>query len=191
MDDAPGAAKLAEVAHVPTVQAGGPTTHIAHSLSAAELVAQNGAPDELPIERLYEHNPKHGARARTGPGGVEISRAPLGDCQAILDCSVPNGPRHRTGIDGSSRTTSRELGTLRFAADMDGLYPGIVDGVAPGPRGGFPREAPTDHLTWHHEATSPGTMQLVPRDQHMAPGPVQQSLHPDGRGGMAIWGGGR
>ncbi len=79
----------------------------------------------------------------------------------------------------------------RFAADMEGLYPGIFDGVAPGPKGGFPREAPTDQLTWHHEATRPGTMQLVPRDQHIAPGPVQQSLHPGGKGGMAIWGGGR
>ena len=78
-----------------------------------------------------------------------------------------------------------------FAASMEAQYPGIVDGVSPGPRGGFPRESPTDALTWHHEPTTPGTMQLVPYEQHVAPGPIQGSLHPGGKGGMAIWGGGR
>lgn len=34
-------------------------------------------------------------------------------------------------------------------------------------------------------------MQLVPYEQHVAPGPIQGSLHPGGKGGMAIWGGGR
>lgn len=64
-----------------------------------------------------------------------------------------------------------------YTAQMENLYPGIVDGVKPGPRGSFPRGAPTSDVTWHH-GTQPGQMQLVPIDQHTAPGPVQGSLHP-------------
>ena len=78
-----------------------------------------------------------------------------------------------------------------FAQQMETQYPGIIKGVQPGPRGAFPRSAPTDQLTWHHAADPPGTMQLVEREQHRAPGPIQSSLHPDGQGGMEIWGGGR
>jgi hypothetical protein len=74
-----------------------------------------------------------------------------------------------------------------YAAQMESLYPGIVDGVRPGPRGAFPRSAPTSDVTWHH-GTQPGQMQLVPIDQHTAPGPVQGSLHPNGSGGFADWG---
>jgi RHS repeat-associated protein len=85
-----------------------------------------------------------------------------------------------------------------FARAMEEMYPGIVDGVAPGPRGGFPRRGPIPGvdgepppLTWHHHPDRPGVMQLIPYEHHRAPGPVQGSLHPDGRGGMENWGGGR
>ena len=78
-----------------------------------------------------------------------------------------------------------------FAQGMEDLYPGITEGVAPGSRGAYPRRAPTSETTWHHEPYREGAMQLVPRSQHTAPGPVQNSLHPDGRGGMQNWGGGR
>ena len=77
-----------------------------------------------------------------------------------------------------------------FAAAMEADHPGIVAGVAPGPRGGFPRTSPLPDLTWHH-GVEPGSMQLIPRSEHIAPGPVQASLHPGGKGGMAQWGGGR
>jgi RHS repeat-associated protein len=78
-----------------------------------------------------------------------------------------------------------------FAQAMDDMYPGIVDGVQPGPRGAYPRMSPHEDLTWHHEANRPGVLQLIPREHHTAPGPVQGSLHPEGRGGMENWGGGR
>ncbi|RKT55561.1 RHS repeat-associated core domain-containing protein [Saccharothrix australiensis] len=85
-----------------------------------------------------------------------------------------------------------------FARSMEQLYPGIVDGVAPGPRGGFPRRGPIPGvdggdppLTWHHHPTRPGVLQLIPYEHHTAAGPVQGSLHPNGRGGMENWGGGR
>ncbi|KZN34617.1 hypothetical protein N475_19080, partial [Pseudoalteromonas luteoviolacea DSM 6061] len=77
-----------------------------------------------------------------------------------------------------------------FASMMEALHPGITKGVQPGARGAYPRRAPTKDVTWHH-GVEPGNMQLVPRSQHNAPGAVQETLHPDGLGGMSIWGGGR
>jgi hypothetical protein len=47
---------------------------------------------------IYEANPKHGAVTRPGPRG-EISRAPRGDCQAMLECSVQVGPRARESVE--------------------------------------------------------------------------------------------
>ncbi|MEQ8819593.1 MAG: hypothetical protein RLY93_05065 [Sumerlaeia bacterium] len=82
-------------------------------------------------------------------------------------------------------------GDARFAHMMENLYPGITEGVSPGARGAFPRTPPTPDVTWHHHTTREGVLQLVPRSQHSAPGAVQKTLHPDGRGGMEVWGGGR
>lgn len=78
-----------------------------------------------------------------------------------------------------------------FAQEMETLYPGIIDGVKPGPRDAYPRTAPTQDVTWHHEANRVGILQLVPTEQHTASGPIQSVLHPNGRGGMQNWGGGR
>jgi len=73
-------------------------------------------------------------------------------------------------------------GDADFAKSMQGI--GV--NVQKTPTGLAPRTSPADY-TWHH-ATEPGVMQLVPRDQH-APGSIfQDALHPDGRGGYAIWG---
>ena len=79
----------------------------------------------------------------------------------------------------------------KFAQQMEELYPGINKGVQPGSRGKFSRNAPTKEVTWHHHADREGVLQLVPRNQHQAKGPIQQILHPGGRGGMENWGGGR
>lgn len=78
-----------------------------------------------------------------------------------------------------------------FAQQMEQLYPGINEGVQPGARGAYPRKPPTQDVTWHHEANREGVMQLVPREQHRAPGNIQSVLHPNNRGGMENWGGGR
>lgn len=61
----------------------------------------------------------------------------------------------------------------------------------PGRRGEFSRNAPTKEVPWHHHAKHEGVLQLVPRNQHQAKGPIQKILHPEGRGGMENWGGGR
>jgi RHS repeat-associated protein len=42
--------------------------------------------------------------------------------------------------------------------------------------------------TWHHVPDQPGTMQLVPFDQHKWGSPAQSLLHPNQRGGFYNWG---
>jgi RHS repeat-associated protein len=59
----------------------------------------------------------------------------------------------------------------------------VVTHVQPGLRGAFDRESPPG-MTWHHNAQDPTKIELVPRAQHKAPGPVQESLHPDNAGGF-------
>ena len=78
-----------------------------------------------------------------------------------------------------------------FAQQMEELYPGINNGVQPGARGAFSRKPPTDDVTWHHHPDREGVMQLMPFEQHTAKGPIQSILHPDRKGGMENWGGGR
>ncbi len=79
----------------------------------------------------------------------------------------------------------------KFAEGMEKLYPGITEGVKPGKRGAYPRKPPTKDVTWHHEPNREGVMQLMPIEQHVAPGKIQSVLHPNGKGGMQNWGGGR
>ena len=78
-----------------------------------------------------------------------------------------------------------------FAQEMEALYPGIIEGVQPGKRGAYPRKSPTKDVTWHHEVRRKGILQLMPIEQHTAKGKIQSALHPQGRGGMEIWGGER
>ena len=42
---------------------------------------------------------------------------------------------------------------------------------------------------WHHDVGK-GVMQLVPKTQHTPGSIFWNTLHPGGRGGMSIWGGG-
>ena len=59
----------------------------------------------------------------------------------------------------------------------------VVSHVQPGSRGGFQGTSPPGQ-TWHHNAQNPTIIELVPRPQHRAPGPVQQTLHPKNGGGF-------
>jgi Pretoxin HINT domain/DNase/tRNase domain of colicin-like bacteriocin len=76
------------------------------------------------------------------------------------------------------------------ATALERQFPGTTAHIEPGPRGGVADTAPPG-LTWHHDAYSPGNLQLIPRVDHQAPGPVQNTLHPNQQGGRQIWGGGR
>ncbi|MCH8531599.1 MAG: DUF6531 domain-containing protein [Saccharospirillum sp.] len=74
---------------------------------------------------------------------------------------------------------------------LEELYPGLMAFVSPGARGKHSGRTPSKlGLTWHHSAQEKGTMELIPIGQHQAPGPVQNTLHPNKQGGMEIWGGG-
>jgi hypothetical protein len=62
-----------------------------------------------------------------------------------------------------------------FADMMEELSPGIRDELTR-PSGGISRSSPAG-WTWHH-AMDEGVMELVPRIQHQASGPIQKVLHP-------------
>jgi len=47
-------------------------------------------------------------------------------------------------------------------------------------------KSPTDWV-WHHDIGN-GVMQLVPKTQHTTGSIFWDTLHPNGVGGMAIWG---
>jgi hypothetical protein len=80
----------------------------------------------------------------------------------------------------------------RMAQQFESRYPGIMEFLTPSVKGVFPSIPPVKFgLTWHHNARLPGVLELIPRVQHRAPGPVQNNLHPNRKGGMENWGGGR
>lgn len=54
-----------------------------------------------PVRRVYEPYGKHRAEPYVDRGRV-VSRAPRGDCQAILDCSVARGPRNRVAVEAGT-----------------------------------------------------------------------------------------
>ena len=54
------------------------------------------------------------------------------------------------------------------------------------PTGLAPRKPPSS-FTWHHEQGA-GVMRLVPRSQHTPGSNFWKALHPNGKGGWAIWG---
>ncbi len=68
-----------------------------------------------------------------------------------------------------------------FAAEMENHIPGIRAAVARSGR----RTTPAG-WTWHHDL-EPGTMQLVPRGQHMPGSIFSDTLHPGGQGGYSLW----
>lgn len=79
-----------------------------------------------------------------------------------------------------------------YAQMMEQHYPGITKAVSPSLKGVFPTRPPIDlGLTWHHNSYQEGLLELIPRIHHRAPGVIQSNLHPNQRGGMEIWGGGR
>lgn len=83
-----------------------------------------------PVRRIYEGNPKHRAEPYTDSRGRIVSRAPHGDCQAMLDCSVqprPNSPQ-RIGVEpttGLRVIFNRHL-VQEFAAEIREFFHGFV-----------------------------------------------------------------
>jgi hypothetical protein len=101
----------------------------------------------------------------------------------------PNVSRAKHFQEGNRQLHQTLKKDPALAKKMEELYPGINKWVEPGPRGAHSRQPPKG-LTWHHHPDRKGVLQLIPRAQHEAKGPIQQSLHPGKRGGMENWGGG-
>ena len=88
------------------------TTHdgLAYNLAVAGIHTYHVGPDAILVlntcgpNLIYEANPKHGAVSRPGPRG-EISRAPRGDCQAMLECSTLIKPQLREGVEPETGLT--------------------------------------------------------------------------------------
>lgn len=68
------------------------------------------------------------------------------------------------------------------------LYKGIVAPVQSGPIGGGKSTSPPKY-SWHHNAYKPTTIERIPRAEHKAYGLVQNSLHPNQKGGLKKLGG--
>jgi hypothetical protein len=79
-----------------------------------------------------------------------------------------------------------------FAKAIEEEVPGISKFVTPGGKGGMTGRTPASvGLTWHHHPEQKGLLQLIPVEHHQAKGVIQSILHPNQKGGMENWGGGR
>uniref|UniRef100_UPI0011A1E89A HNH endonuclease n=1 Tax=Cytobacillus oceanisediminis TaxID=665099 RepID=UPI0011A1E89A len=163
------------------------------------LKAVDTATKEAPLLRMdlqtFAKNPSDDLVAK-GTGNSSKWSSDKGIYSVAYEVNLPkdmypnvSSPRHFQNANEQLYNAFQK--DSKFAQQMEGLYPGINKGVQAGSRGKFSRNAPTKEVTWHHHADREGVLQLVPRNQHQAKGPIQQILHPGGRGGMENWGGGR
>lgn len=89
--------------------------------------------------------------------------------------------------EANKQLYNRIMADQVFATNIERLYPGIRNAVSPGARGAFSSRSPLN-LTWHHSAHDRGVLELIPRSHHQASGLVQNTLHPNNRGGQMVWG---
>ena len=138
-------------------------------------------------DNLYQYAPSPiGWVDPLGWSGVDGSGRPLSSSQYSVWTSV----EMPTEIHGSRRSAhfkyaNEELynRTLMHPELKTALPTEVVEHIQPGPRGAFSDRSPPNH-SWHHNAQSPKDIELMPRAQHQAPGPVQSSLHPNQQGGF-------
>uniref|UniRef100_UPI001643812C RHS repeat-associated core domain-containing protein n=1 Tax=Yersinia aldovae TaxID=29483 RepID=UPI001643812C len=133
----------------------------------------------------YVHNPL-GWVDPLGLTGTDASGRPLSSLnysvwhQAEIPADIQSGTRAQ-----HFRNANQQLyEAIQKNPDLgQSLPPEVVAHVQPKPRGGFSDKSPPDQ-NWHHNAQDPTKIELVPRSQHKAPGPVQASLHPNQGGGF-------
>jgi hypothetical protein len=96
----------------PALAGESPCTHTGSIVGSARITAgccvATKSAGEKPVRRIYEHNPKHRAEPYIDSRGREVSRAPRGDCQAMLDCSVQRKPTSPERV-GTESSTGRDL----------------------------------------------------------------------------------
>jgi hypothetical protein len=125
----PGLSVAAEEYAPPSAESRGSSTTPSVLGNATNTDYEGGKP----IRRIYEANPKHGSTTYNDGRGREVSRQPLGtqaDWQAILDCSTPNGTRHRLGVEPDTGKIVELRQHLRqeFANEIVEYYHGYVPG---------------------------------------------------------------
>jgi RHS repeat-associated protein len=104
----------------------------AEAATLAARAGEEGSGLSRLVERIYEPNPKHGRFARSDSRGREISRAPRGDAQAILDQSVQDGPNtpHRVGTE--PETGMRVVLRRHLVQEFDDRTVEFFHGYVPG-----------------------------------------------------------
>ncbi len=121
-----------------------------------------------------------------GWSGIDGSGRPLSSSQYSVWTSVEMPQEiHGSNRGAHFKYANEELykRTLQYPELKAALPAEVVEHIQPGPRGGFSDRSPPNH-SWHHNAQSPKDIELIPRAQHQAKGPVQASLHPNQKGGF-------
>jgi hypothetical protein len=118
--------------------------------------------------------------------GFDASGRPLSSSQYSVWYQTDIPEDIQSGTRGQHfRNANQQLyEAIQKNPEMAKLLPQeVVEHVQPTPRGKFQPTSPPNH-SWHHNAQNPVKIELVPRSQHRAPGPVQSSLHPNQKGGF-------
>jgi RHS repeat-associated protein len=100
----------------------------------------------------------------------------------LSSTSYPGVYRGAHFLEANKALSATMASDAGFASAMNEL--GVV--VPRSPTGAISGTSPVNFV-WHHNV-APGVMQLVPKAQHTAGSSFWGTLHPNGRGGFAIWG---
>ncbi|MPR31925.1 RHS repeat-associated core domain-containing protein [Salmonirosea aquatica] len=122
--------------------------------------------------------------------GKAVETIPNGNFYSVaFETKIPNSLYPNKGsyshFKAANTALSEAMATdATFANNMKSLGISI-----PRTNGGTITGGKIPNWVWHHN-TEPGVMQLVPQIQHTNGSIFWNTLHPGGRGGMSIWGGG-
>uniref|UniRef100_UPI0006859B87 RHS repeat-associated core domain-containing protein n=1 Tax=Oceanospirillum beijerinckii TaxID=64976 RepID=UPI0006859B87 len=153
-------------------------------------IAQYLTPDPIGMAgglrpQAYVHNPVDWVDP-LGLSEVDGSGRPLSSPHYSIwyQTEIPSGLYNASRPKHFQNANEQLYYELENNPELKAMYPDeVVKHVQPGPRGKFNRNSPPNH-TWHHNSQDPTKVELIPRAQHKAPGPVQQSLHPKQEGGF-------
>jgi len=91
------------------------------------------------------------------------------------------------GVNASRHFTAANKAMLSTLDDVTMKNLNIV--MKTRPNGSIIMNRSPHNWVWHHDVGK-GVMQLVPKTQHTPGSIFWNTLHPGGKGGMSIWGGG-
>lgn len=126
----------------------------------------------------------------TGKLSYAAKRVPDGKFYSVaFETKIPSNLYPGRGAHSHFKAANTALAEtmasdVAFANSMKQLGIGVPRSSAGSITGGK-----IPNWVWHH-STETGVMQLVPQIQHTTGSMFWKTLHPGGKGGMAIWGGG-